>query len=135
MKSIGLLLANCIVLSGMLMVHNKEDSRATPVFVRRRSFQDIYTRLLNQQNITEDAVCNVDNGTYLVTENQCISNHYLFKGNIKQIYVPILLIYCVVPIYRVFIRNNSSWRSPYATTDSEYQNGRHFNNLTNYKHR
>ena len=66
-----------IELSG-LMIH-MHSSRATPVVICRRSFEDIYTIL--QQDKTDIRRCPVDNATYLVKERQCIDNHYLFNGN------------------------------------------------------
>ena len=69
------------VLSAITQVYSEDESSAIPVVVRRRKIQDLYTIL--QQNNTEDTRCDVDNATYLVNENQCINNHYLFNGNLK----------------------------------------------------
>ena len=57
---------------------------AIPVVTNRRQSGDMYTTL--QQDKTDVRMCPVDNATgfsYLMEERQCISNHYLFNGNLN----------------------------------------------------
>ena len=70
------------VLSVIAQVHSEDKSSATlVVLVSRRIQSDMYTIL--QQNGTElmPFNCDNDNATYVVKEDQCISNHQLFNGN------------------------------------------------------
>ena len=70
------------VLSVIAQVHSEVESSATPVTVNRRS---IDFRIILQEDDTEptNIICDVDNATYLVEENQCINNQHLFDGNEK----------------------------------------------------
>ena len=67
------------VLSVIVKVHSEVESTAIPVAVRRRTLRDIFIAL--QGNKTNYFYCNFANATYLVKENQCINNQYLFNGN------------------------------------------------------
>lgn len=69
------------VISVIAQVHSdtEDESSAIPVIVRRRPSSDFYTIL--QQSTTQDLRCDVNNATYLVKENQCISDNHLFSGN------------------------------------------------------
>ena len=89
MKSISVVLwtsfAVGAVLSVIAQVHSQDNSSAIPVVIRRRPSLDSYTIL--QANKSEDVVCDVNNATYLVKENQCINNRYLFNGNMKYMHL------------------------------------------------
>ena len=84
-----------IVLSVTAQVHSGDDSGTTPavtVMVGRRTSFDVYT----EQNKTRQLVCNEGgNVTYLVAENQCIDNQYLFDG--KVIFVDKYLLIIMAP--------------------------------------
>ena len=88
MKSIRVILwasfAVGAVLSVIAQVHSEDESSATlVVLVSRRKMFDMYTIL--QQNNTElmSLNCDNENATYVVKEDQCISNHQLFNGNLN----------------------------------------------------
>ena len=70
------------VLSMIAQVHSEDDPSATPVVTVWRRYLDIYNIL--QGNKTEQFRCDIENAlpTYLVKENQCIDNYYLFNGNL-----------------------------------------------------
>ena len=84
MKSVGVFLwasfAVGAVLSVIAQVHSEVESTAIPVVVSRRSSLDI--KLYQGNNNIYSNICDVaNNATYLVKENQCINNQYLFNGN------------------------------------------------------
>ena len=72
------------VLSVITQVHSEVESSAIPVALNRRS---IDVRILLQEDNTvtgsTNIICDDDNATYLVEENQCINNQHLFNGNEK----------------------------------------------------
>ena len=70
-----------VVLSVIAHVQSQDASTSVPVTVMRRPSLDTYTIL--QGNGTDGLVCTADNATYLVKENRCINNEYLFNGNLK----------------------------------------------------
>ena len=86
MKSIRFYLWTSLVgavVSVIAQVHSEDGQSATPaVVVWRRYSLDIYAIL--QGNRTELFGCDEENVTYLVKENQCLTNHYLFNGNLQE---------------------------------------------------
>ena len=70
------------VLSAVIaQVYSEDNSSAILILVNRRPSLDIYT-MLHWGNETKHMIC-PNNGTYLVKENLCINNQYLFNGNVK----------------------------------------------------
>ena len=72
------------VLSVITQVRSEESSSAIPVAVNRRLL-DFRTLLQENNTGSTNINCDVDNATYLVEENQCINNRYLFNGKEKCI--------------------------------------------------
>ena len=73
------------VLSVIAQVHSEDKSSAIPVAVTRRSSLDIRIIYILQGNYTGSTNniinCDVENATYLVKENECINDQYLFNSN------------------------------------------------------
>ena len=71
------------VLSVIAQVHSEVESSAIPVAVIRRSSLDIRIIYILQGNYTgsTNINCDVENATYLVKENECINDRYLFNSN------------------------------------------------------
>ena len=71
------------VLSVIAQVHSEDETTAIPVVtVLRRPSLDFYHILQGNKTDSEQMRCDAENATYLVKENQCINNHYLFNGNL-----------------------------------------------------
>ena len=83
MKSIRVFVWASFAIGAVLSVHSEDYFSAIPVAVNRRSSIDIYLKL--QGNKTLHGQCNVNNATYLVEDNQCVDNQYLFNGNKKNV--------------------------------------------------
>ena len=65
-------------------IHSEDESSAIPVAISRRSSLDILTIIyIFQGNYTgsTNINCDVKNATYLVKENECINDQYLFNSN------------------------------------------------------
>ena len=71
-----------VVVSVLAQVHSEDGQSATPAVVVWRRYFDIY--IILQGNRTEQFRCDDENVTYLVKENQCFTNHYLFNGNPQE---------------------------------------------------
>jgi hypothetical protein len=98
------------VLSVIAQVHN---SSAIPVAVSRRPSLDVLTILQGNNTGSTTINCHVDNATYLVKENECINNQYLFNGNekINACYSTTLMVIINITLYhRMLFCNNSKWR-------------------------
>jgi hemin uptake protein HemP len=101
------------VLSVIAQVHSEDYSSAIPTAVTRRVSLDFHTILQGNNTGFTNINCDVDNATYLVEDNQCINNQYLFNGKEKCItlydnnYYTLMAIIITTLQHRMPICNNS----------------------------
>jgi hypothetical protein len=82
MKSIGVFLWASLAVGAVLsVIAEAHTSSAIPVAVSRRPSFDVLTILQGNNTGSNTINCHPDNATYLVKENECINNQYLFNGN------------------------------------------------------
>ena len=98
------LMSSMCTMSNLALDRN-DSGTGIAILVRRRNIDMVEYFQNNQRK-----ACNEDSnyGTYLVVEDQCIENMYLFNGKMNlDLTWPNYMNYCTTHLYRVLLCNNS----------------------------